>query len=82
MKYCTLLPDSSSTNQWRKQVDVNIYYESLIFERRKTTYSYTLWSFISDIGGNTRLFLGLTLLSWVEFMLLLVRQEAAMKLMF
>ena len=54
---------SRSTNQWENQVGVNIYYESLILERRRTTDSYTLWSFISDIGGNTGLFLGLTLLS-------------------
>ena len=61
---------SSSTNQFENQVGVNIYYESLIVEKRETTDSYTPWSFISDIGGNTGLFLGITLLSWVELMLL------------
>lgn len=53
-------------------VGVNVYYESLTLETRKTTDSYTPWNFISDIGGNTGLFLGLTLLSWAEFMFLLV----------
>ena len=59
---------SSSTNA-DGVVGINIYYESLFLERRETTDSYTPWSLISDIGGNTGLFLGLTLLSWVELML-------------
>ena len=47
---------SSSTNQVGL-VNVNIHYESLITERRETDYSYSAWSLISDIGGNTGLFL-------------------------
>ena len=64
---------SSSTNQFFGQlVGINIYYESLTVETRVTTDSYTPWSFISDIGGNTGLFIGITLLSWVELILLVV----------
>ena len=62
---------SSSTHQF-KQVNVNIYYESLITETRETEDSYSAWSLISDIGGNTGLFLGLTLLSGVELVMLVV----------
>ncbi len=53
-------------------VGVNIFYESLIVETRETTDSYTVWGLISDIGGNTGLFLGFTLLTVVEFLMLLV----------
>ena len=53
-------------------VGVNVYYESLFVETRETTDSYTPWSLISDIGGNTGLFLGFTLLSWVELLILVV----------
>ena len=59
---------SSATNQ-KGVVGINVFYESLFLERRETTDSYTPWSLISDIGGNTGLFLGLTLLSWVELFL-------------
>ena len=62
---------SSSTNQFGL-VNVNIYYESLITETRETEDSYSVWSLISDIGGNTGLFLGLTLLSGVELLMLVV----------
>ena len=63
---------SSSTNQFSYQVGINIYYESLTVETRVTTDSYTPWSFISDIGGNTGLFIGITLLSWMELILLVI----------
>ena len=53
-------------------VNVNVFYETLILEKRETSDSYTAWSLISDIGGNTGLFLGLTLLSGVEFLVLVV----------
>ena len=62
---------SSSTNPYNR-VGINVFYESLILETRETTDSYTPWSLISDIGGNTGLFLGLTLLSGVEMLILLV----------
>jgi hypothetical protein len=62
---------SSSTNQ-DDSVGVNVFYESLALEKRVTTNSYTPWSFVSDIGGNSALFLGLTLLSCVELLMLLV----------
>ena len=62
---------SSSTNQ-ESYVNVNVYYESFITETRETEDSYTAWSLISDIGGNTGLFLGLTLLSGVELLMLVV----------
>ena len=62
---------SSSTSN-SDSVVINVYYESLILETRETTDSYTPWSLISDIGGNTGLFLGITLLSGVELMLLLL----------
>ena len=51
---------------------VNVFYESLILEERQTTDSYTPWSLISDIGGNTGLFLGFTLFSVVELMMLVM----------
>ena len=53
-------------------VNVNIFYETLILETRETSNSYTVWSLISDIGGNSGLFLGLTLLSGVELLVLVV----------
>ena len=53
-------------------VNVNIFYETLILETRETSDSYTVWSLISDIGGNTGLFLGFTLLSGVELLVLAV----------
>ena len=62
---------SSSTNE-DDLVGVNVFYESLILETRETTDSYTPWSLISDIGGNTGLFLGFTLLSGVELFLLVL----------
>ena len=62
---------SSSTNSERL-VGVNVFYESLILETRETTDSYTPWSLISDIGGNTGLFLGFTLLSGVELLMLVL----------
>ena len=60
---------SSSTNR-DGFVGVNVFYESLILDTRETTDSYTAWGLISDIGGNTGLFLGFTLLSGVELLLL------------
>ena len=62
----------SSSTSFDSNVGVNVYYESLFLETRKTTDSYTPWSLISDIGGNTGLFLGFTLLSWVELVIFLV----------
>ena len=62
---------SSSTNA-DDLVGVNVFYESLILETRETTDSYTAWGLISDIGGNTGLFLGFTLLSGVELLLLVL----------
>ena len=52
-------------------VAINVYYETLVTESRETTDSYTVWSLISDIGGNTGLFLGFTLLTVVEFFIFL-----------
>ena len=48
---------------------VYIYYETLNVETRTTEDSYTPISLISDIGGNSGLFLGLTLLSLVEVLM-------------
>ena len=62
---------SSSTNA-EGLVGVNVFYESLILEMRETTDSYTAWGLISDIGGNTGLFLGFALLSGVELLLLVL----------
>ena len=62
---------SSSTNQ-DGLVGVNVFYESVILETRETTDSYTPWSLVSDIGGNTGLFLGFTLLSGVELLMLVM----------
>ena len=62
---------SSSTHN-EGLVGVNVYYESLILETRETTDSYTPWDLISNIGGNTGLFLGFTLLSGVELLILVV----------
>ena len=47
---------SSSTNT-DGLVGVNVFYESLILETRKIMDSYTPWRYISDVGGNTGLFL-------------------------
>ena len=62
---------SSATNA-DGLVGVNVFYESLFVETRRTTDSYTPWNLISDIGGNTGLFLGFTLLSWVELLMLVI----------
>ena len=62
---------SSSTNA-RSFIGVNVFFESLILETRETTDSYTPWSLISDIGGNTGLFMGFTLLSGVELFMFVV----------
>ena len=51
---------------------INVYYETLMSEVRETTDSYTPWSLISDIGGNTGLFLGFTLLTMGEVVLLVL----------
>lgn len=56
---------SSSTNPDHTAA-VNVYYESLIVETRTTEDSYTPFSLISDIGGNSGLFLGFTLLTVAE----------------
>lgn len=63
---------SSTTDSSIQQVGVNVFYESLILETRETTDSYTPWGLISDIGGNTGLFLGFTLLSGVELLMLVL----------
>ena len=65
------LTTSSATNQF-SEVGINVYYESLVTEVRVTTDSYTPWSLISDIGGNTGLFLGFTLLTIGEVLLLVL----------
>ena len=59
---------SSSTNAL-DLVGVNVFYESLILETRDF---YTPGSLISDIGGNTGLFLGFTLLSGAELLMLVL----------
>ncbi len=66
------LTTSSATNQISETVGINVYYKSLITEVRETTNSYTPWSLISDIGGNTGLFLGFTLLTMGEVLLLVL----------
>ena len=48
---------------------VYIYYETLNVETRTTEDSYTPFSLISDIGGNSGLFLGFTLLTLVEVLM-------------
>ena len=65
----TTISSSTSDDNF---VNVNIFYETLILETRETSDSYTVWSLISDIGGNTGLFLGFTLLSGVELLVLVV----------
>ncbi len=66
------LTTSSATNQISEMIGINVYYESLVTEVRVTTDSYTPWSLISDIGGNTGLFLGFTLLAMGEALLLVL----------
>ncbi len=66
------LTTSSATNQNPYQSGINVYYKSLVTEVRVTTDSYTPWSLISDIGGNTGLFLGFTLLTMGEVLLLVL----------
>ena len=63
---------SSATHITDGMVGINVYYESLLLESRETTDSYTPWSLISDIGGNTGLFLGFTLLTAAEVVMLAV----------
>ena len=61
----------SDNNYAENHVAINVYYETLVTESRETMDSYTVWSLISDIGGNTGLFLGFTLLTVVEFFIFL-----------
>ena len=51
---------------------VFVYYESLIAETRETMDAFTPWGLLTSIGGNSGLFLGFTLLSMVELLLLVV----------
>ena len=62
---------SSSTHDSSASA-VNIYFESLVVETRTTTDSYTPFSLISDIGGNSGLFLGFTLLTMAELLMWIV----------
>lgn len=48
---------------------VILYYESLLVETRTTEDSYTPISLISDVGGNSGLFLGFTLLTIAEVLM-------------
>ena len=66
------LTTSSATNEHHERVGIHVYYESLVTEVRVTTDSYTPWSLVSDIGGNTGLFLGFTLLTIGEVLLLVL----------
>lgn len=66
------LTASSATHSFDGRVGINVYYETLMSEVRETTDSYTPWSLISDIGGNTGLFLGFTLLTVGEVVLLML----------
>ena len=59
---------SYSSSEESDRVVVNAFFESLILETRETTDSYTIWGLVSDVGGNTGLFLGFTLLTGVEFL--------------
>ena len=61
---------SSATHVTNGMVGINVYFETLLVESRETTDSYTPWSLISDIGGNTGLFLGFTLLTAAELFML------------
>ena len=63
---------SSATHITDGMVGINVYFETLLVESRETTDSYTPWSLISDIGGNTGLFLGFTLLTAAELFMLAV----------
>ena len=66
---------SYSQSYWRTVQDnqtlsgAHIYYETLNVETRTTEDSYTPFSLISDIGGNSGLFLGFTLLTLVEVLM-------------
>ena len=68
---------SSSTMDDPDIVAVNIYYETLVVEERETLDSYTPWSLISDIGGNTALFLGFNLLTLAELFMFVAGALAA-----
>ena len=62
----------SSATTGGEFIGVNLFFQSLFVETRITSSSYTSWNLISDIGGNTGLFLGFTLLSWVELLMLVI----------
>ena len=64
------LTTSSATHTYPDRVGINVHYETLVTEVRETTDSYSPWSLISDIGGNTGLFMGFTLLTVGEVVLL------------
>lgn len=46
----------------------NIFYESLSIEEQTTLFSYSVVSLLSDIGGQLGLFLGISIISLLEFL--------------
>ena len=66
------LTASSARHSFSDRVGINVYYETLTTEVRETKDSYSPWSLVSDIGGNTGLFLGFTLLTVGEVVLLVL----------
>ena len=46
----------------------NIFYESLSIEEQTTLFSYNMVSLLSDIGGQLGLFLGISIISLLEFL--------------
>ena len=53
-------------------MSVNIFYEDLRVTKTTTEYSYTLTAFLADLGGALGLFLGASLIAFIEIGLLLL----------
>ena len=64
---------SSATHETVDQgyIGINVFYGTLMREERVTTDAYSPWSLISDVGGNTGLFLGFNILTIAEVIILL-----------
>ena len=79
---CTLLPCNRSiykitVEKKSEEVDLNhltIELESPLVQRFTDGYSYDLQSFIGEVGGTLGLFLGLSMVSFLEFFEYVVRK--------
>ncbi|KAI3415566.1 hypothetical protein GPALN_005171 [Globodera pallida] len=54
-------------SQWSSIVSLNIFYRDMAYTEYKQVQSLSMTEILSDIGGNMGLFLGMSLISLIEF---------------